>query len=180
MRILLLIIIFCLASVVAAKDVYRHVDENGNIVYSDTPTPGAEKISIDEIQTVAPGEVPQFVYTPAPKDVSAYTNLAIVSPENNSVIQSDETNITVNAVVEPVLNLRAGHYLVVYLDGNEAASGTSPQFMLTNLERGTHTVNIAIMDQAGKQVMSSPAVSFTLYQHSALHPQSTVGKPPKP
>ena len=174
MRILLLIINLCLAAVVAAKDVYRYVDEHGNVTYSDTPVPDAEKIRIDEVQTIAPGDVPKFVYTPPPKEVTAYTKLEIVSPENDSVIQTDDGIVTVSAVVEPVVNLRAGHYLVVYLDGNKAASGTSPQFMLTNLDRGTHTLNLAVLDQSGSQVISSPPVSFTLYQHSALHP------PPKP
>ena len=126
MRILLLIIYFCLSLPILAKDVYRTVDDQGNVVFSDTPVEGAEKIRVDEIQTIAPDEVPKFVYTPPPEVVETYSKLEIVSPENDSVIQSDEGNVTVSAVLEPALNLRAGHYLVLYLDGIEAASGTSP------------------------------------------------------
>ena len=175
MRIFLLIIsFFCLAAAVAAKDVYRFVDEQGNVIYSDTPVPGAEKIRIDEVQTIDPGEVPQFVYTPPPTEVPAYTKLEIVSPENDSVIRSHEGTVTISASVEPVLNLRVGHHLVLYLDGIEAASGTSPQFILSNIERGTHTLNMAVEDQSGSQVISSPAVSFTLYQ------QTVRKKTPKP
>lgn len=178
MRIFLLIIYFCLAFPVLAIDVYRTVDENGNMIFSDTPVAGAEKIRVDQIKTVAPDQIPKFEYTSPPKAVDAYSRLEIVSPEHDSVIQSDNGNVTVSAALEPALNLRAGHYLVLYLDGNEAASGTSPQFILSNMERGTHTLNISVVDQSGKQVISSSAVSFTLYQHSTLHPESTVGKPP--
>ncbi|HEY4732050.1 MAG TPA: DUF4124 domain-containing protein [Gammaproteobacteria bacterium] len=169
MRILLLIIYFCLSLPILAKDVYRTVDDQGNVVFSDTPVEGAEKIRVDEIQTIAPDEVPKFVYTPPPEVVETYSKLEIVSPENDSVIQSDEGNVTVSAVLEPALNLRAGHYLVLYLDGNEAASGTSPQFILSNIERGTHILDIAVVDQSGNQVINSPTVSFTRYQHSVLH-----------
>lgn len=180
MRILLLIINFCLAQMVVAADVYRTVDEDGNVIYSDIPAADSEKIRVDEIQTIAPGEVPKFEYTPPPKEVAAYTKLEIVSPANDSIIQSDEGKLTISAIVEPGLNRAAGHYLVLYLNGAEAASGTSSQFMLDNVERGTYTANIAVMDQSGTQVMSSPSVAFTLYQHSALHPGSAVGNPPKP
>lgn len=171
MRILLLIIYFCLSSPVLAKDVYRTVDEHGNVVFSDVPVEGAEKIRVDEIQTIAPGEVPKFEYTPPPEVVDTYSRLEIVSPENDSVIQSDVGNVTVSAVLDPALNLRAGHYLVLYLDGKEAASGTSPQFILSEMERGTHTLNLAVVDQSGSQMISSPAVSFTIYQYSVPKPK---------
>jgi len=181
MRIFLLIISFlCLTTTVAAKDVYRYVDEQGNVIYTDTPITGAEKIRLDEIQTIDSGDVPEFKYTPPPREVLTYSKLEIVSPAQDTVLQGEDNNVSVSGVVEPALNLKAGHYFVLYLDGNEAASGTSPQFMLTGLERGTHTLNLAIVDQAGSQVISSPGVAFTIYQHSALHPQSTVGKPPPP
>jgi hypothetical protein len=172
MRILLLIIYFSLALPVLAKEVYRTVDENGNVIFSDTPAAGAEKIRVDEIQTIAPGQVPKFEYTPPPKDVDTYSRLEILSPENDSVIQSDDGNVTINAVLEPALNLSTGHYLVLYLDGKEAASGTSPQFILSNVERGTHILTISVVDQSGNEVIKSPALSFTLYQHSTLQPKS--------
>ncbi|MGH8119094.1 MAG: DUF4124 domain-containing protein [Gammaproteobacteria bacterium] len=156
---------------VAAEDVYRYVDEHGNVIYSDTPVAGAEKIRVDEIQTIHPGAVPKFQYTPPPKEVAAYSKLEIVSPENDSVVRTSEGPVTVSGVVEPGLNLKAGHYFVLYLDGNEVASGTSPQFILSTMERGTYTLNLAVMDQSGNQVMSSPQVSFTIYQHSVSKPK---------
>ena len=180
MRILLLIIYFCLTFPVLAKDVYRTVDEHGNVIYTDKPTQDSEKIRVDEVQTINPGEVPQFVYTPPAEAVDAYSRLEIVSPENDSVIQSDNGNVTVSVALEPPLNLRAGHYLVLHLDGNEAASGSGPQFTLSDLERGTHTLDMVVVDQSGNQLIISPSVSFTIYQHSAQHKDSTVGKPPKP
>ena len=179
MRIFLLIIsFFCLAAAVAAKDVYRFVDEQGNVIYSDTPVPGAEKIRIDEVQTIDPGEVPQFVYTPPPTEVPAYTKLEIVSPENDSVIRSHEGTVTISASVEPVLNLRVGHHLVLYLDGNEGASANSPQFNLSDVESGSHSASVAIVDKDGTEIMHSPSVSFTLQRESFVEPSSTARQMP--
>lgn len=180
MRIFLLIISFlCLTTTVAAKDVYRYVDEHGNVIYTDSPVEGAEKLSVDEIQTIEPGNIPKFKYTPPPKEGPGYTKLEIVSPVQDSVLHSDEYEVTVSGVVEPGLDLKAGHYFVLYLDGNETASGTRPQFMLKGMDRGTHTLTLAVVDQAGSQVINSPTVSFTIYQHAVAKPP--VPKPkPKP
>ena len=177
MRIILLIISFCLVSTVPAADVYRSVDERGNVIFSDTPVPGAERIRVEDIQTIAPGEMPKFEDTPAPKDVATYTKLAIVSPENNSAFQADDGKVTINAVVEPGLNSATGHYLVLYINGKEAASGTNSQFMLNNMDSGVYTANIGILDQKGKQVMSSPVISFTVIRSVNL-PSKPPGNPP--
>jgi hypothetical protein len=162
MRILLLIIYFCVALPIQATDVYRSVDENGHVIFSDTPVAGSEKINVDEIQTIAPGEVPKFEYTPPPQEEGEYSRLEIISPQNDSVIQSDDGKVMVNAVVEPLVNLKEGHYLVLYLDGTEAASGTSPQFMLSDIEHGTHVLSIAVLDQSGHEVKRSSTISFSL------------------
>ena len=177
MRIILLIISFCLVSMVPAADVYRSVDERGNVIFSDTPVPGAERIRVEDIQTIAPGEMPKFEDTSAPKDVATYTKLAIVSPENNSAFQADDGKVTINAVVEPGLNSATGHYLVLYINGKEAASGTNSQFMLNNMDSGVYTANIGILDQKGKQVMSSPVISFTVIRSVSLPPKPP-GNPP--
>src|SRR3990172_5300642 len=164
MRIFLLIIYFSLSFPLLAEDVYRTVDEHGNVIYTDTPAQGAEKIRVDEVQTINPGDVPQFVYTPPADAGDTYSRLEIVSPENDSVIQGN--NVTVSVALEPPLNLRTGHYLELRLDGNEAASGSGLQFTLSNLERGTHTLDMAVVDQSGNRLIISPPVSFTIYQHS--------------
>jgi hypothetical protein len=147
---------------IQATDVYRSVDENGNVIFSDTPVAGSEKINVDEIQTIAPGEVPKFEYTPPSQEKGEYSRLEIISPQNDSVIHSDDGKVMVNAVVEPLVNLKEGHYLVLYLDGTEVASGTSPQFMLSNIEHGTHVLSIAVLDQSRHEVKRSSAISFSL------------------
>ena len=47
-------------------DVYRSVDENGNIVYSDQPSEGAEKIEVKDAQTINLPAAGPFKYQPPP------------------------------------------------------------------------------------------------------------------
>lgn len=177
MRISLLFITLCLSLPVAGKDVYKSVDEHGNVIFSDVPTAGAEKVQVDEIQTV-PAETATFTYTPPVEELLPYTKIAIISPPPDSVVQYNEGNQDVVAVVEPSLNAHAGHQLVLYLDGVQAATGVTPQFKLSGLERGTHTLSVAVIDKDGNQLTSSPTVSFTVFQHSILPPPKPP--PPKP
>ena len=53
MRILISIICL-LVAISATAEVYRSVDENGNVVFTDKPSPDAELIEVDELQTIKP------------------------------------------------------------------------------------------------------------------------------
>ncbi|MGH8119093.1 MAG: hypothetical protein ACRESK_00595, partial [Gammaproteobacteria bacterium] len=133
---------------------------------------------IYEIQTIDPGEVPEFVYTPPPSAIPAYTKLEIVSPEHGAVIRNHEGNITISAIVDPVVNIREGHSLVLYLDGNQAASGASPQFDLSGVEQGVHSTSIVVINKDGTEIIYSPPVSFTLQRESLVAPSSTARQMP--
>jgi len=172
MRILLLFMGLLVSSVTA--DVYRSVDDSGNVVYSDKSSPEAEKIQIDQIQTIEAPDVGPFEYTPPknPESASIYTKLEITSPEDGATIRSNSGEISIGSALAPGLNITAGHQLVLIMDGNDVATG-GPQFNLENVDRGTHSVSIAIKDRNGKVVMQSAPVTFTL-QRFAVPP------PPKP
>lgn len=178
MRIILLLvgILFVLPTM---ADVYRSVDEDGNVVFSDKPSPDAEKVEINEVQTIDPGNVPEYKYTPPRKSqapVSSYKKITITNPSNDQALSANDGNVTVNVAVEP--KLESGDVITLYLDGGQVAEGEGSAFNLTNLDRGTHTLSAAIKTSDGKEAIRSDTVSFTVHRHSILHKPSTVGKPP--
>jgi formate dehydrogenase assembly factor FdhD len=63
MRIPLLICIGLLLSQAAVADIYKLVDENGRVTYSNVPIKGAKKLNLDPISTVSPPK-PKAVTTP--------------------------------------------------------------------------------------------------------------------
>ena len=172
MRILLLIMYLFVTSALA-DEVYRSVDESGNVVYTDKPSPDAEIIQVDEVQTVDTPDPGKFEYTPPknPASTSIYTKLEITSPENDQTIRSNSGDISISAVLAPGLNIAAGDQLVLALDGNDVST-RGPQFDLQNIDRGTHSVTVAVKDKAGKVLIQSAPVTFTV-QRFAAQPKPT-------
>jgi hypothetical protein len=65
-------------------------------------------------------------------------------------------------MLEPGLNSDRGDQLALYMDGAQVSVGSSPQFELNNIDRGTHTLKASVVDNGGKAIISSSPVSFTI------------------
>ena len=105
-----------------AETVYRSVDKDGNIVFSDKPTPGAEEIHVEDVQTIKAPDVGPFKYKPQKKKQALrYTNIVIVTPANDTAIRVNTGNITVNVSLEPGLNHDRGDQIALYMDGNKVS-----------------------------------------------------------
>ena len=75
--------------------------------------------------------------------------------------------MTISVDVAPELDVDRADQLTVKLDGqtlSEPQSSTS--FILTNIERGTHTAQVSIVDKSSKTLQSSQIVTFHLQRHS--------------
>ena len=180
MRILLILVTLFFLTPVSAG-VYRSVDEDGNIVYTDKPSPDAEKIKIDKVQTIPAGD-DNFEYTP-PENLTeegAYTKLEVVNPENDHVFTGNTGDVTVSVVIEPELNTENGDRLILTMDGKKEADSTSTSFSFTNLDRGTHIVEVHVINKDGKSLMESAPVSFTMNRTSILNPNHPNRPTPTP
>ncbi|MBM2829513.1 MAG: hypothetical protein HW411_303 [Gammaproteobacteria bacterium] len=76
--------------------------------------------------------------------------------------------MTVSIALEPAL--KAGDQLVLYMDGSKVSEGTGSQFNLTNLDRGTHSLSVAVVDASGKELQRSKSISFHLKMAADLDP----------
>jgi len=159
---------------VAAEQVYKTTDAAGNVIYSDKPSPEAEIIQIQAIQTVPGDTAPPFEYK-APAPSTDYTKLEIVSPENDTAFRPEDENdgVTVTAHLEP--QIRGQDSYVLFLDAKEYGSAKSPSFVLKGLERGSHQVSFKVRDPDGKDMISSDLVTFHILKVSVPPP-----KAPKP
>ena len=157
------LLLFCISLTFltpAFAAVYRSVDADGNIVYTDKPSQDAEKIKIDNVQTVPAGP-DDFKYTPPEKpDLGNYTKLEIVTPENNHVFTGNTGDVTVSVAIKPAL--RESDSLIFYMDGQKKGDSRSQTLQMTNLARGTHTVKVDVVNGDGKSLKSSAPVTFTV------------------
>src|SRR3972149_3615342 len=115
MRIFILLILTVFNPGVTAETVYRSADEDGNTIYSDKPTPGAEEIHVEDAQAIDQPDAGPFTYTP-PKQAPAsqYTAITITSPENDASIRDNTGNIIVSVTLEPGLSPGLGDQLALY------------------------------------------------------------------
>ena len=177
MRISLLII--CLFFVYSTQaEVYKSVDENGNVVFTDKPGPDSEKVEVKEISVIEGPKHEPFEYTPRNKkdeDGQGYKKLEITSPENDTAVRDNSGNVSVSVAIEPALNIEAGDKLVLYMDGGKAAEGVTTQFNVQNVDRGTHTFNVAVVDNGGKELKRSSTISFTIQRYFEPPPDAGAG-----
>ena len=157
--------LFCIALILltpVSAGVYRTLDEDGNVIFTDKPSPDAEEIKIDKVQTI-PAGADDFKYTPPEKSAeSVYTKLDVVSPENGQVFTGNTGDVTVSVLIEPALNTGIGDRLILTMDGQKEADSTSTSFSFTNLDRGTHTITVDVVNKDGKSLKSSTPTSFTI------------------
>lgn len=156
--------------------IYKSVDEEGHVTFSDTQTPGAEEIEKKDIPTV-PTRVPQADFSGDSNETddekeatSRYDSIAIVSPENDTAIRENSGQVSVSVSVQPAL--AEAHQIVLYMDGTEAARSRSPIFQFSNVDRGTHTLTAAVVGSDGNEIIRSDSISFTLHRHSVQNPNN--------
>jgi len=168
------------------QDIYRWVDKDGIVHYSDQPgSSKAELITVVEPNAYesadvtpygSPGDAPDD--SAADRGASPYGTLSIVSPQQDQVFFGADA--TVSAQVDMRGTVQPDDTLVFFLNGERRpASGNSLE--LAGLDRGTYFLRASILDQNGKPVATSNQVTFHVRQPSILSPQSPQApKPPKP
>ena len=164
MRFIVLMGLFAVCGAPAAQ-VYKWIDEEGNIIYSDQPHPGAEELKNLDVQTYRAPRERRLRPDPEPPPPAKYENIDIVSPANDATIRDNTGNVSVSVALTPPLMVARGHRLSFRLDGQapgEPQTGTSFQFQ--NVDRGTHTLNVAVVDPSGAVVASSGSVVVHLHR----------------
>jgi hypothetical protein len=160
-----------LAAVTAAAEIFKTIDEHGNVVFSDIPPPPSqtsEPVTVNPVNTFNM-PVPEVAAPPAeadvPEEVAQYDRLTILAPSNEETVRENAGNVTVAVALTPPL--RAGDQLVLYMDGNRSpvrAQGTS--FRLENVNRGTHTIGVRVLDDAGRVAAEAETSIFHLQRVS--------------
>ncbi len=149
----------------AAAQIYRYVDEEGNVVFTNQPPTGraAEPVTLPAVNAV--GGPPPAAGLPAepPKPeqpLAPYPGFRIVAPEHDTSLRANNGNFTITLHADNPL--RPGHTVVLLFDGKEIARGTAMTFAMQNVDRGTHTAQAKIVDGAGKAVATTEAITFTV------------------
>lgn len=183
MRWIVLLALPWLAAGAAASELWRRVDEHGVVHYSDRPMPGAERITVGPAQTYEAPAIPERAATdPAlaadeEQQAASYTRLSIVSPAAGETLWNIGGQLNVELAVEP--EIRDAHALRLHLDGVPVGGvpEAQTQFTIGDVHRGEHSLRASIVDEQGRELVSSGNVVFYVQQASLLNPSHPARRP---
>ncbi len=157
----------------AAGTVYKSIGPDGAVVYTDRPAPNAEELRLPEPSSYAPPALPAGGAAPAfqaePVVGAVYRSVRITAPPNEGTVFAAQGGVDVDVALEP--GLLEGHTLTYVVDGKEVAKGLrTDRVRLTDLDRGTHHVEVAVRDEGGRLAAVSDRITFHLRQSSINDP----------
>jgi hypothetical protein len=180
MRTILFTLMLMSCTAAFAATVYKWVDESGVTHYSDQPHENAQKLELKAPQTYSAPKIaapPSPSTSGAPRTNAVYQTCAISAPTNDQMFMNT-SEVAAGVSLQPAV--RPGDQLIVTMDGQRvpgvpAAGG---QFMISPVDRGTHSIQVTIQDSKGQSVCSSPSVTFHVHQPSLQAPPAVVPRAP--
>jgi len=176
MRLLRIITAVCLLglgiSPGQAGEIYKTVDEDGRVTYSDKPPrqQKADKAELPPVNSMERTEKPR----PSPRDsVPASRSeqtidyqLSLASPEQDAQVPPGQRDLVIRVELNPPL--APEHQLVYYMDGEEIARGRDSQYRVEEIFRGTHQIRVAIVNQTGQTLRTSDTRQVHVHRPSLL------------
>jgi hypothetical protein len=157
-------------SATQAAVVYKWVDADGVVHYSDQPVPGSEKI----VTSAAPGRMGTVpVAAPPPgqqarrEPPAAPAVFAIRSPNAEQTFVNEPVPVRLDLQPPPAEDA----VLSWTLNGQVLAGQSESQFTLPNLPRGAYNLSATLVDPNTQQAITSTSVTFYVQQPSLLSPQ---------
>lgn len=171
-----LLLCFYATLTIAETKVYHWVDAKGKSHFSDTAPANTSEVII---------ETQNLVSTPAPEVINqiSESNMTgknqskiepikviqyqadIVYPKDDTAIRSNEGSLEI--YVETVPAKSGTQQLQLYLDGQPLGSPQiSPTIRALNVDRGTHQLQVHLLDESGKTLAKTQIVTIHLKRFS--------------
>ena len=166
------------AVTVQAAVIYRWVDADGVVHYSDQQQPGAERIVTSSPNSAAAGPraAASTSASTGRRTASAltYAEFSVTSPQQDQTFfGSDPVSVHLN--LNPAL--KAGQSIAWHINGKQLDEQQyQTSFTIAQLERGTYSMMATITDTQTGESQNSNSVTFFVRQASTLSPQSPLHK----
>lgn len=158
-----------LAAPFAPAGIYKHVDADGKVTFTDQPPHDAQAVDLPPAnvlnlgpQAATPAENPPD--EPAPTGPVPYASLVVDGPTGTLTNPTDA--VSVGATSEPAL--QEGHRMVLLHNGREANTEGGSTVTIPWIERGEHTFVAEIRDSAGTVLIRSKPHVFVVFRPSVL------------
>ena len=172
------------STAVYADKVYKWVDAQGNVLYTDQPRNGAQEI---KIVASRPAGAPRASEA-TPRQSGSFASVeqepfrysvTLSAPTNEETIRDNDGNVTVALRVAPGLRGGNGDRIKLALDGSVLDTDVSPPgIVLAGLDQGSHTLQATLTDGNGRVLVRSELVTFYLKHWSLDDPTGPGTYPP--
>jgi hypothetical protein len=163
-----LFLVLITTPMMAFSEIYRWVDENGKVVFSDKPKEGASKVKLPGISTIK-SVTPSAGTTSAPESKKTtpkyYSEFGISMPKDDQAIRANSGRLEVKFTIKP--QLRPGHTILLELDDKKIRVN-NVSHVLENIDRGTHTIRATIQDSEGNKLTPTHSIKVHILRHSIL------------
>ncbi|MGD8312456.1 MAG: DUF4124 domain-containing protein [Gammaproteobacteria bacterium] len=160
MRILPLLL--ALIAVAVQAELYKSINQDGEVVYSDSPSPGARRLKLPELPTYALPPVGSL-RTPSrvPIKNDLYERFVFAAPANDATIR-DELGV-IHTELQLVPGLGDDHLIQYYLD-DKPYGPPYDQLTVTmsNLAPGRHRLSASVIDRQGNILISTEDIVVTI------------------
>jgi hypothetical protein len=165
----ILILLLAASSVQAqqTKKVFVTRDENGVLVFSDSPQPGAQELTLSSKANIMAATDPTLPARKAPAK-EPFT-VEIAQPEDQGTVRDNTGSVYVTGKISPMFE--RGLRVRLLVDGKaQAEPQSNAVFILRDVMRGEHKLQMELFDQNGKLIATSPVTTFYLHRASVISP----------
>jgi len=175
MRVLLMFLM--VVAWAASADVYKTVDKDGHVIYSDSPTTDkAQKVELREINTVPPAELmpnSTSMESSGVREEKITYSIEIVSPRADVTIPPGQRDLAIAVSMDRPL--RGDHLLVYFMNGELLEETTMTSIVVKDVPRGSHTLVVEAIDESGQSLGTSAPVIVNV-----IRPTIKPAASPKP
>lgn len=142
--------------------VWRNAD--GVLVYSDSPKPGAEEVKVNKANNFT-SSIDTSILDVAPNVVQEQFKVHISQPTNHATIRDNTGSVYVQGNVTPTFKQNLKIQLLLDNTPHQLPQ-TNAMFLLKNIERGEHQLQMQLINEKGKVIALSTPVTFYMHKSS--------------
>ncbi len=158
MKILLVLILLGFSASLIAQPIYKVVDEEGNVTYTDQkPDDGADPVDLPDLNVLDRGEEEAVIAAePEETEQREHLEFVITSPEDEEVLDSDSVTVSLDSSVD----LPPTTQVVVYLNDIAQPPLQSLAARYDGIGGGEHDLRAELQTQSGRVLAETETISF--------------------
>lgn len=170
-RTLLILCISIFLGLAHASEVYRSINQDGKVTYSDKPIENSEKIQVPSGQTYSLPTLPESQLSPD-QNAEAATQanpaikqykLQITAPKPETIFTSEVENIDLQLNISPALH--PNDRIQIKLNQQPLPTlYTQTTISLGRFDRGTYQIQALVVPQSGKGKTKGKSEVLTIHQ----------------